>query len=171
MEVTNAPEHGQPDVQPLFEMHHVTKRFPGVVALNDVSFDCYPGEVHALVGENGAGKSTLMKVLSGVYQPDEGSIWIDGVRCSFRHPLDAQRAGISIIYQEFNLLPDRTVAQNIFIGREPTKRGLINYEEMRRNTQRLLSELEVDDWISPICSFDIVGCRTANGGNRQGAVL
>ena len=152
MEVTNAPEHGQPDVQtvqPLFEMHHVTKRFPGVVALNDVSFDCYPGEVHALVGENGAGKSTLMKVLSGVYQPDEGSIWVDGARCSFRHPLDAQRAGISIIYQEFNLLPDRTVAQNIFIGREPTKRGLINYEEMRRNTQRLLSELEVDDWISP----------------------
>src|SRR5690625_3147735 len=134
---------------PLFEMHHITKRFPGVVALDDVSFDCYPGEVHALVGENGAGKSTLMKILSGAYQADEGTIWVDGTEVTFRHPLAAQRVGISIIYQEFNLLPDRTVAQNIFVGREPTKWGLVDQEAMRRDTQELLAGLEVDHWISP----------------------
>src|SRR5690242_1077032 len=101
--------------RPAIEMSHISKSFPGVRALNDVSFSCAPGEVHALVGENGAGKSTLIKILSGVYTPDAGTIVVNGQAVTFRHPLHALRAGISVIYQEFSLLPERTVAQNLFL--------------------------------------------------------
>ncbi len=94
-------------VVPLTEVCNITKRFPGVLALNDVSVKFYPGEVHAVVGENGAGKSTLMKIMSGAYIPDSGEIYFDGKKVSFTHPQEALDAGISIIYQEFNLLPER----------------------------------------------------------------
>jgi ribose transport system ATP-binding protein len=123
---------------PAIAMAHISKSFPGVKALRDVSFSCAAGEVHALVGENGAGKSTLIKVLSGVYRPDSGDIIVGGRTLVFRHPIEALRAGISVIYQEFSLLPERTVAQNIFLGREPRKRGIIDYAAMRRETQRVL---------------------------------
>jgi len=123
----------------LFEMRGITKEFPGIRALDDVSFECRAGEVHALVGENGAGKSTLMKVLSGVYRAEAGEIILRGERVAFRHPVDALNQGVSVIYQEFSLLPDRTVAENIFLGREPSRRGFIDRAAMRRDTDRVLS--------------------------------
>ena len=135
--------------RPILEVHNITKRFPGVVALDDVSAEFYPGQVHAIVGENGAGKSTLMKVLVGAYLPDEGEIIFQGEQVSFSHPKEAQEDGISIIYQEFNLLPDRTVAQNIFFGREPTKFGLVDRRELNRKTVDVLKELGAEDVISP----------------------
>jgi ribose transport system ATP-binding protein len=134
---------------PVLQMRGITKRFPGVVALYDVSMDVYPGQVHALVGENGAGKSTLMKVLVGAYQPDEGEIQLNGQPVRFHHPREAQLNGLSIIYQEFNLLPDRTVAQNIFLGREPARHGLIDNRTMTQETIRLLAELDADSYIRP----------------------
>ena len=108
-----------PQEVPLLEVRNITKRFPGVLALDDVSLKFMPGEVHAVVGENGAGKSTLMKIMAGAYIPDSGEIYLDGEKVSFSHPKEAHEKGISIIYQEFNLLPERTVAHNIFLGREP----------------------------------------------------
>src|SRR5690242_7201014 len=107
------------------EMLNIAKSFPGVRALDGVSFDCAAGEVHALCGETGAGKSTLIKILGGVYQPDGGSIRIEGRDVAFAHPLAARRAGISIIHQELGLLPERTVAENIYLGIEPTRFGVI----------------------------------------------
>jgi ribose transport system ATP-binding protein len=134
---------------PVLEVRHITKQFPGVVALTDVSLAFLPGQVHAVVGENGAGKSTLMKILVGAYTPDAGEILFKGTPVTFGHPGEAQKAGISIIYQEFNLLPDRTVAQNIFLGREPSRYGLIDQRELRRRTVAVLKRLEAADMISP----------------------
>lgn len=110
----------------IFEMQRISKNFPGVRALDHVDFSCIPGEVHALVGENGAGKSTLMKVLAGAYQPDGGKLFVGNKPVLFNSPKEAQNCGISIIFQEFNLIPDLNVAENIFLGREPLKnKGLI----------------------------------------------
>lgn len=134
---------------PLLEVRGVTKSFPGVVALKDVSLAFYPGQVHAVVGENGAGKSTLMKILVGAYTPDAGEILVRGAPVIFSHPGEAQKAGISIIYQEFNLLPDRTVAQNIFLGREPSRYGLVDKRELRRRTIAILERLDAAHMISP----------------------
>jgi len=115
-------------------MQGIHKRFPGVHALNDVSFDLYKGEVHALMGENGAGKSTLMKILSGVYTRSEGSVTVDGVAVNFEGPRAAQDAGIGIIHQELSLMNDLTAAQNIFIGREP-RRSFGRLDDVQLNTQ------------------------------------
>ena len=124
---------------PVIEMQAITKVFPGVKALSDVSFDVRAGEVQALVGENGAGKSTLIKILSGVYQADGGEVRLAGKPVHFTHPVQSLLAGISVIYQEFSLLPERTVAQNLFLGREPRGRfGLIDEAAMRRETRRVL---------------------------------
>src|SRR5690348_9116588 len=101
----------------LLEMKQISKSFPGVKALEDVSFDVLPGEVHALMGENGAGKSTLMKILAGAYSADSGQILIDGKIVHIASPQDAYGCGINIIYQEFNLVPQLSVAENIFLGR------------------------------------------------------
>ena len=125
-------------METVFEMRGISKNFPGVKALDDVSFACRAGEVHALVGENGAGKSTLIKILSGAYQPDSGTLVIGGEPVRFAHPVEALRAGISVIYQEFSLLPNRTVAENIFLGREPTRYGLLDKRRMQRETRRVL---------------------------------
>ncbi len=135
--------------EPILEVRNITKRFPGVVALNDVSVSFVPGEVHAIVGENGAGKSTLMKILVGAYIPDEGEIIFQGQPRVFHHPREAQEAGISIIYQEFNLLPERTVAQNIFLGREPTRYGMIDQRQLRRKTLEVLKQVGAEGMISP----------------------
>ncbi|HEY8418779.1 MAG TPA: ATP-binding cassette domain-containing protein, partial [Limnochordales bacterium] len=134
---TTSAQRGRWDGPPILEMKGITKRFPGVVALDGVSFDVRAGEVHALVGENGAGKSTLMKILSGAYAPDEGTLLFEGQPISFSHPWEAQQKGISIIYQEFNLLPYRTVAENIFLGREPVRRGLLDYAKLYQDTAQL----------------------------------
>lgn len=122
----------------------LTKRFPGVLALDAVDFGVRPGEVHALIGENGAGKSTLIKVLTGVYAPDEGEVRHRGEPASFGTPLAAQRAGISTIYQEVNLVPLMSVARNLFLGREPRGRlGLIDFARMHRESERTLREYGV----------------------------
>ncbi|MGR6918539.1 sugar ABC transporter ATP-binding protein [[Actinomadura] parvosata] len=122
-------------------MRGIGKSFLGVPVLSGVDLDVTAGEVHAVVGENGAGKSTLMKIMCGVHRPDAGTIAIDGRPVSFGHPLDAQRSGIAIIHQEFNLLPERTVAENVFLGREPVRRGLVDRAAMEQATGRLLAEL------------------------------
>jgi ribose transport system ATP-binding protein len=135
--------------KPLLEVRNITKKFPGVQALDDVSLSFFGGEVHAVVGENGAGKSTLMKILAGAYTPDSGSILLNGEKVSFSHPSEAQQAGISIIYQEFNLLPERTVAYNIFLGREPSKAGVLDIRKMNKAARELLKEIGIDKIISP----------------------
>lgn len=128
----------------VLEARAVSKRFPGVVALDGVSFSLRAGETHALVGENGAGKSTLIKVLTGVYQPDEGELRLAGEQARFGRPFEAQQAGISTIYQEVNLVPLMSVARNIFLGREPKNRfGLIDFSRMHRETTRLLDDFGV----------------------------
>ncbi len=122
-------------------MTGVVKSFYGVTVLHGVDLACAAGEVHAIVGENGAGKSTLMKVLAGVHRPDAGTVAIDGEPVELHHPLDAQHHGVAIIYQEFNLLPDRTVAQNVFLGREPVRRGMVDARRMERDADALLERL------------------------------
>ncbi|WP_275183147.1 sugar ABC transporter ATP-binding protein [Citrobacter freundii] len=131
------------------QMSHITKRFPGVLALSNVDFALHKGEVHALLGENGAGKSTLMKILSGVYQPDEGDIIFEGQSVSFANPLSAQSAGITIIHQEFNLFPELTVEENIFIGREFCKnnRWRLDEKQQRQAAIDILQKLNLN--ISP----------------------
>jgi ribose transport system ATP-binding protein len=144
-------ESGRPAARaaPLLDMRGIGKEFLGVRVLDAVDFSCGAGEVHAIVGENGAGKSTLMKILCGAYRPSEGEIRIGGEAVSFHHPLDGQQAGVAIIYQEFNLLPDRTVAENIFLGREPRRGILIDRRGMEARARALLTELAPDDPISP----------------------
>lgn len=130
--------------QPILQVKGVSKAFPGVQALSDVDFEVYPGEVVALLGENGAGKSTLMKILAGAYQKDSGQIYLNGQEIELTSPHHAQTMGISIIYQEFNLVPTQTVAANIFTGREPLYRGagrvlkMVNKQEMERAAQEML---------------------------------
>src|SRR5690349_5284097 len=108
---------------PLLRMAGIEKSFPGVKALSGVDFEVARGEVHALLGENGAGKSTLLKILAGAQQQDAGSITFDGAEVRLATPLEAQQLGIVTIYQEFNLVPSLTIAENVFIGREPVRAG------------------------------------------------
>ena len=126
------------------ELHKVTKSFPGVLALDQVDFDVRPGEVMALVGENGAGKSTLIKLLGGVYQPDGGTIVFDGREVIFSSTQESLESKISVIYQEFNLIPELSVAENIFIGREPKHFGrtLINWKKLNADASEMLYRLE-----------------------------
>ena len=131
---------------PFLEAHGIVKRFPGVVALNGVSFEIRAGETHALLGENGAGKSTLIKTIAGVYHADAGEIRIDGHPARIRNPHDAQALGISTIYQEFTLAPDMTVAENIFLGREPLKvraLSIVDRRELIRRTREVLASLDL----------------------------
>ncbi|WP_110686794.1 sugar ABC transporter ATP-binding protein [Salinicola aestuarinus] len=129
---------------PLLSLQHISKSFPGVKALTDVSLDVHAGEVHALLGENGAGKSTLMKILCGIYQQDEGDILIDGEVRHFHGYQDALEAGVGIIFQEFSLIPDLDAVDNIFLGREKRNRfGLRDRSAMAREAQHLLERLKV----------------------------
>ncbi|HWL89371.1 MAG TPA: sugar ABC transporter ATP-binding protein [Polyangiaceae bacterium] len=124
----------------IVDLVEVSKRFPGVRALDGVSLQLWPGEVHALVGENGAGKSTLIKVLTGAYRPDGGQLKYEGRAVSFANPMAAQAAGISTIYQEVNLVPRMSVAQNLFLGREPrTRFGLIDRARVRKEAAEQLA--------------------------------
>jgi ribose transport system ATP-binding protein len=133
------PEH-------VLEMRAIRKSFPGVVALDGVDFDLRAGEVHVLLGENGAGKSTLMKILSGAYTKDAGDIFIDGAPVSIGSPRDAQSLGIATIYQELSLVPQLTVAENILLGHEPSRAGVIDRAAMRDASRRSLADvgLELD---------------------------
>lgn len=128
-------------ITPLLETRHVTKVFPGVVALDDVSFFVLPGEVHALAGENGAGKSTLMKIIMGQYKATSGEVWFDGKPANFETPAQALDAGVSMIYQEISALTNLTVAQNIFLGREPlTPLGLIDHKKQIADTREIIKK-------------------------------
>jgi ABC-type sugar transport system ATPase subunit len=122
-------------------MQGITKSFPGVIALADVSLTVEFGRIHAIVGENGAGKSTLMKVLSGAYQPTSGVIEIAGAEARMRRPADAQRLGIRMVHQELNLAPDLTVAENVFLGRMPRRWGIVDRARMVADTAELLARL------------------------------
>ncbi|HMM28006.1 MAG TPA: sugar ABC transporter ATP-binding protein [Aggregatilineaceae bacterium] len=150
-------------MQPILELTNISKRFPGVQALKNVRFDVLPGEVHALIGENGAGKSTLIKIISGVYRPDEGMVKMhQKEREPFHSPRDAQAAGIATIYQELSLYPELSAAENIFMGHAPrTRLGAVDWPEMRRQAREILASLEIHN-------LDVnrkVG--TLSVGNRQ----
>ncbi|GIK39277.1 MAG: ribose import ATP-binding protein RbsA [Chloroflexota bacterium] len=129
----------------ILEMEHISKSFAGVHALRDVSFDLRPGEVHALLGENGAGKSTLIKVITGVHQPDGGEIRLYGQPVVFHNPLESRQHGIAAIYQEPSLFPDLDIAENIFVGRQPTRgAGQIAWGRMHQDAAALLDSLGVE---------------------------
>ena len=128
----------------VLKMTGITKTFPGVYALDGVDLELYRGEVLALLGENGAGKSTLLKVLSGVYTPDAGEIYVNGTKKVFKEPADAAAEGIRIIYQEINSYDELTVAENIFVNNEPKKGGLVDWKEMNSRAEALLKRLNVD---------------------------
>ncbi len=129
--------------QCLLEMKNIHKKFPGVYALKDINFELKAGEVHALLGENGAGKSTLIKVLGGIYLPEEGEIYLDGKKADINDVEYSHRNGIAIIHQELVLVPHMTVAENIFLGREPKKGAFIDMGKMNREAQELLNEYDV----------------------------
>lgn len=130
----------------VLSMRHISKSFPGVVALSDVDFTLRSGEIHALMGENGAGKSTLIKVLTGVEEFETGEIHIEGISGTVinKSPQEAQRNGISTVYQEVNLCPNLSVAENIFIGREPKKFGRIDWKQIYRRSREILANLNID---------------------------
>src|SRR6476659_3740208 len=127
------------------EMRNITKTFPGVRALDGVTFNLHKGEIHALVGENGAGKSTLMKILGGVYPHPQygGEVFIEGNLQQFSGVRDAEKAGIAVIFQELSLVREMTVGENIFLGREPRKFGVIRWEDLYRRASELLADLHL----------------------------
>jgi monosaccharide-transporting ATPase len=141
---------------PVLELRGICKQFPGVKALSDVGLRLFPGEVHTLMGQNGAGKSTLIKVLTGVYTPERGTIVMEGSEIRPASTQDAQRLGISTVYQEVNLCPNLSVAENIFIGRYPRKFGMVDWGAMRAQATTLLEQLEVRiDVSQPLSSFPL----------------
>jgi ribose transport system ATP-binding protein len=130
--------------EPILAFRGVTKRFGGATALNEVDFELFPGEIHGLVGENGAGKSTLMKILSGVHSPDEGELTLRGAQTRFGSPAGAKAQGIGMIYQELTVMPSLTVAENVFLGRQPTNSlGLVDWRRMRTGAAEQLRELGI----------------------------
>jgi ribose transport system ATP-binding protein len=145
---------------PRLQMRGIAKSFSGTPALTNVSFSCCAAEVHALCGENGAGKTTLMKILGGQYSPDAGEILIDGKAVRFAVPAEAARAGIGVVQQELSILPDRTVAQNIYLGREPLRFGLLDRGRMRAGARTLLDRIG-----SPLDPDRL--CRTLSLAERQ----
>lgn len=133
--------------QVILKMTGITKRFPGTLALDRVQLTCEKGKVHILLGENGAGKSTLVKIISGVYSRDEGTIWYDGKEVNYSNVRQTMDAGISMIHQELNLLPERTIAQNIYLGHEPMVKGLkgvVDYKRMAQDSRLLMESLGLD---------------------------
>jgi simple sugar transport system ATP-binding protein len=140
----------------LLEIKGLTKGFPGVQALDHVDFVLRAGEIHGLLGENGAGKSTLIKVLTGVFKRDSGAIQLDGQDIAARDPADALSLGIGTVYQEVNLLPNLSVAENLFIGRQPHRFGLVRRGEMRRRALALLADYGLDiDVANPLGSYSV----------------
>ena len=138
-EAANAPDGC------LLEVRNISKSFPGVVALDDVSLRVNRGTVHALIGENGAGKSTLMKIIAGILPADAGELLVAGHTLPLRSPRQALESGIAMIHQELNLMPTMTVAENIWIGREPAGAlGLVSHRELHRRTRALLERLSID---------------------------
>lgn len=141
---------------PVLKLDGIHKAFPGVKALANAGINLYPGEVHTLMGQNGAGKSTLIKVLTGVYTPDSGSIVFDGKPVAPRGVQEAQDIGISTVYQEVNLCPNLSVAENLFIGHYPRRFGMVDWRTMRREAATLLAQLQVDiDVAAPLNRYPL----------------
>ena len=142
----------------LLQLRNIHKAFPGVIALNEVDFVAHRGEIHALMGENGAGKSTLIKVLTGALRRDSGEMLLDGVAIDPHSPMEAQKLGISTVYQEVNLIPTLSIAENIFLGRQPKRWSRIDWKQIRRRSiqaqERLNLHLDVDRQLSS-CSLAI----------------
>jgi monosaccharide-transporting ATPase len=160
-------------IVPVLEVSGIHKQFPGVKALADAGLRLYPGEVHTLMGQNGAGKSTLIKVLTGVYQPDSGSILLSGRPIAPRSTQEAQALGISTVYQEVNLCPNLSVAENIFIGRYPRRFGMVDWRAMRRQAAALLGRLRIEiDVCKPLARYPlaiqqmVAIARALNGQSR-----
>ena len=155
----------------ILDIRNVTKRFPGVTALNDVSIQIRRGEIHGLCGENGAGKSTLMKILSGVYPYGtyDGTVLYDGqeLKLENRSIRQAIEEGIAIVYQELTLVPNMTVGENIFLGKEPVERGSVNWNKLYADTRQILSKYQLDVQPQARCKlvsfnspeFQVAGCR------------
>ncbi len=129
---------------PYLSFRGITMTFPGVKALSDISFDCYPGQIHALMGENGAGKSTLLKILSGNYIPTAGHLQIGGQQMAFANTMEALNAGVAIIYQELHLIPEMTVAENIYLGQLPHRGGIVNRSLLNYEARLQLEHLGLD---------------------------
>lgn len=143
---------------PLLRLRGITKRFGDVIVLNSVDFDLREGEIHALLGENGAGKSTLIKILGGIYQPDAGEVFLDNKHIVINDVVVANRVGIRLIHQELSLAPNLTIGENIFLGREPLRFGLIDRQRLFRNAERLCDELglsEIGDVQTRVCDLKI----------------
>ena len=137
-------------------MEGIDKSFPGVQALHGVDFSLARGEIHALVGENGAGKSTLIRILTGVERPDAGTITLEDKQVAIRSPLHAQELGISTVYQEVNLCPNLTVAENLLIGREPMRWRRVDWKAMNRRAREVLRGLDVEiDVTRPLGSYSL----------------
>ena len=128
----------------LLEIKNISKEFPGVKALDNVSFYLKRGEIHALVGENGAGKSTLMKILAGIYNPDSGEIIYDGQPFTPKKPVDALNKGVAMVHQELDLVPEMTVCDNVFSGQELTNGIIVDRRKMIRRTRELMDSLGID---------------------------
>lgn len=142
-------------MKPCLQVQNITKVFPGVKALNDVSIDFYSGEVHALLGENGAGKSTLIKVISGVYEATHGKVILEGEEVHFQNPRQALNKGICVIHQELSIANDLTVAENIFLGEEPTRQGgfLLDRRRMNEEAQKILDFMKVNIHATDIARY------------------
>ncbi|MCQ2507681.1 MAG: sugar ABC transporter ATP-binding protein [Dorea sp.] len=139
-------------MEPVLQVKHIAKEFPGVKALEDISIDFYPGECHALVGENGAGKSTLIKIIASIYKPTRGQVLLEGKECNFKTPKDALDAGIAVIQQETAIAPDLTVAENMYLGCEPKlKNGLLDRKKMEADSQKVLDEMGLEIDAHTIC--------------------
>ena len=128
----------------ILTLKNITKEFPGVKALDDVTINIERGTIHGLVGENGAGKSTLIKVLAGIYQPNKGEIILDGKPCRFNSPIEARRAGISVVHPEIKLAEPLSVAENMFLGNVQLKNGLVDWKGMRRRAREIVEDLGMD---------------------------
>ena len=160
---------------PVLQFESIGKRFPGVQALNDVSFEIHAGQCHAIVGENGAGKSTLGKIVAGIYRPDAGRLLLDGNPANFKSPLDAAKAGIRIVHQELATCPNLSVAENLCLGDFPTGRGRVRWRDMGERAKVMLHsvDLHIDPWtpMSSLSTGQEQLCQIAVAINREARIL
>jgi ABC-type sugar transport system ATPase subunit len=139
----------------ILKAENISKQFPGVLALNNVSINLKKGEVHAIVGENGAGKSTLINIFGGIYKPDGGNIYIDDKKVKFNNPIEAKRQGISIVFQELSLFPELSIAENIFVNVQPTNKvNIIKFEDLYNKAKKMLKIF--DEEINPKINVELI---------------